>query len=191
MSAENTEVHSCDKCSKSFDSQKGLSLHETRGHGDPWHDEEKLRQLYVEQEVSSEEMARRWGCDAKTVRNNLDRYGIERRSPGFYQKKPYAKYSVEETGYCNWWDSTRIGGGIKRIAVHRLLAVTEYGFDAVAGNHVHHQNGVKWDNRPDNITVESPSEHAKSHLDEFIRSEQEGYFISPTGEKKELTGELE
>jgi len=53
----------------------------------------------------------------------------------------------------------------ERILIHRLLAIAEYGYDAVAGNDIHHKNGVKWDNRPQNIELKDPSEHAKEHYD--------------------------
>lgn len=48
--------------------------------------------------------------------------------------------------------------------VHRLLAISEYGFEAVAGNHVHHINGHKFDNRPENIEVKSEKQHLADHI---------------------------
>ncbi len=32
------------------------------------------------------------------------------------------------------------------IYIHQLLAIAEHGFDEVAGKHIHHKNGIKWDN---------------------------------------------
>ena len=51
----------------------------------------------------------------------------------------------------------------ERILIHRLLAIAEYGFDAVAGNDIHHKNGVKWDNRPSNIAPIEHGEHRSLH----------------------------
>jgi len=53
----------------------------------------------------------------------------------------------------------------KGVLVHRLLAVSEYGYEKVCNNVVHHKNEVKWDNRPDNIEVMSRTVHAKLHAD--------------------------
>jgi hypothetical protein len=55
--------------------------------------------------------------------------------------------------------------------VHRLLAIAEYGTDPVAGNHVHHKNGIKWDNRPTNIEPVNHSEHARKHANKRDRSD--------------------
>lgn len=52
------------------------------------------------------------------------------------------------------------------VRLHRLVAVAEYGFEAVAGQQVHHANRIPWDNRPENLLVLSPSEHSRLHAAE-------------------------
>jgi len=47
------------------------------------------------------------------------------------------------------------------LPIHRLVAVAEYGVEAVAGNVVHHKNGVRFDNRPDNLEVLSNADHSR------------------------------
>jgi hypothetical protein len=49
---------------------------------------------------------------------------------------------------------------------HRLLALVDNEIEEVVNNHVHHKNGVKWDNRRGNIEVLSASEHARKHQEE-------------------------
>lgn len=45
------------------------------------------------------------------------------------------------------------------IQIHRLVAIAEYGFEAVENSHVHHINSIPWDNRPSNLIPLTPSEH--------------------------------
>lgn len=59
---------------------------------------------------------------------------------------------------------------------HRLLAVAEYGFDAVEGMAVHHKNNLSWDNRPDNIELLTPREHHQLHY-ENREINEDGRFV--------------
>lgn len=43
--------------------------------------------------------------------------------------------------------------GERPVPVHKLVAVAEYGIDAVKENDVHHLNTISWDNRPENISL--------------------------------------
>lgn len=49
------------------------------------------------------------------------------------------------------------------VRLHRLLAVAEWGFEAVQGRQVHHVNRIPWDNRPENLALLTPSEHSRLH----------------------------
>jgi DNA-binding transcriptional ArsR family regulator len=57
------------------------------------------------------------------------------------------------------------------IPIHRLVAIAEYGVDAVAGREIHHKNGIKWDNRPSNLTPLDREAHARHHSFERMLSE--------------------
>ena len=46
---------------------------------------------------------------------------------------------------------------------HRAVAANKLGGKIFAGNHVHHVNGIKTDNRPSNLTVLSAADHYKIH----------------------------
>ena len=124
----------------------------------PWRDEDGLRELYHEEGASLPEIAEVMGCSYRTIWNWFDRFDIPRRkSP---QQKPVS-FESHEKGYEIWREQS--GGTNNNIRVHRLLAVSEFGFSEVAGMHVHHKNGVPWDNRPANIELVTSEEHNQLH----------------------------
>jgi DNA-binding CsgD family transcriptional regulator len=131
----------------------------------PWQDEELLRELYVQKKRSAYEIGDRLDCAAKTVLKWLRKYDIPVRgtseSVSISARRKPASYVVRKRGYVYW--STKDGNDYFDVAVHRLLAVSEYGFDELKGKHVHHKNGVTFDNRPDNIELMTPSEHHSMH----------------------------
>jgi len=78
----------CDVCGESFDSDMGVSVHKGRVHGSPLDDEEKLRELYVEEELSGYEIAERLDVGNTQVYKRLREYGIEGRSRSEAQGGP-------------------------------------------------------------------------------------------------------
>lgn len=57
---------------------------------------------------------------------------------------------------CMWVDG-------HEFRVHRLIAVAELGYEAVAGNDIHHVSQHGLDNRPSNLEAMTRSEHATTH----------------------------
>lgn len=49
------------------------------------------------------------------------------------------------------------------IMEHRLIAGQTLGRRLTSAEHVHHRNGIRHDNRPENLEVLSRSEHARHH----------------------------
>lgn len=129
-------------------------------------DAETLHQLYHGKGLSINDIADRAGVDYNTVYYWMDKHGIERREKSKALRDehsiPYANYRTNERGR-SYWRSHNSDRSDDYVLVYRLLAVSEYGFEAVADNHVHHKNGIPWDNRPDNIEVLSPENHARVH----------------------------
>jgi hypothetical protein len=154
----------CPVCGREFPSKVSLGSHKAAGHDKPWMQKENLVTEYVEKERSSYDLADEWGCDSKTIRNWLHRFGIETREAKDYNRNERAHYEIQVDGYARWYDYYGKSRG-KSVAVHRLLAVAEYGFDTVCEMHVHHKNGVKWDNRAENLSLMTPSEHARAHYE--------------------------
>jgi len=127
-----------------------------------YRDEKRLRELYWENKMSAAEIAERSDVSETTIYDWMRRHGIERRP-----RTPKASFSTTEDGYEYWqaWNPER--GQSDWVPVHRLVAVAEYGFDAVCDNQVHHATGIKWDNRPSNLILSSASEHAKRHQEDW------------------------
>lgn len=128
-------------------------------------DEDLMRRLYLQNEMSQAEIAERLGCANSTVSNWLDEHGIEKRSRSEAAQLAYGGdpvyYWTRSDGREIWthcFESEH-----SNVYVHRLLAVAKFGFDAVSENNVHHLNEHKWDNRHENIGLMSHGEHSGYH----------------------------
>lgn len=141
----------------------------------PWRDEEKLRELYVEEQLSMRRIGDKLGCSTQTVKNWLDKHDIETRERSFRQNP--GSFGV----YVNNWGHVHIHHGYKgeqwSVFVHRLIAVAEHGVDEVKDKHVHHKNGVPWDNRPGNIEPLSQMDHSAEHHHSDMGWRDEGRLI--------------
>jgi len=136
----------------------------------PWRDAETLRELYWDEELAIHEIAAELGCGETTVARWMERHGVERRKVGAAGREARrvgrATFYTDTSGYEMW--AARCGYETENVHVHRLVAVAEYGFDAVAGKVVHHGAGQEesttpWDNRPENLAVMTDSEHKSLH----------------------------
>jgi len=128
----------------------------------PWKDENKLRELYHGEKLTKAEVARRLDCSTSTIDHWFEKFGIETKKR--YKGNLYASFKTDETGHEVWVSTihSRMSGS-HTYPVHRLLAVAEYGFEAVKDMHVHHKNEIPWDNRVGNIQLLTGSEHRKEH----------------------------
>jgi len=126
-------------------------------------DKEWLKEQYYEKERTTTEMADECDTVAVVILEWMERHGLERRSKG-RRRKEYALFRTHashpgENAYEMWFDT--MNNNVVR--VHRLVAVAEYGFEAVKDKAVHHKNEIPWDNRPENLEPLTFSEHAKTH----------------------------
>lgn len=139
----------------------------------PWQDAETLRELYHEKGMTTREIADELECNNSTVSRWMNKHEIEARdnwragvdAAAEANRVERVKMRTHERGYeywghTEWEDDERVS---KIVYVHRLQAVAEFGYDAVAGKSVHHENGVPWDNRPDNLELMTRSEHQNEH----------------------------
>ena len=146
----------------------------------PWRDRCLMRTLYVDADKSSYEIGELVGCAHNTVSKWLRRHEIETETnPGVEaaqaaKRKAHASLSVTGHGYEDF-KSHNSDGTTDHLKHHRLLAVAEYGFDALCGSAVHHKNGIPWANWPDNIEIMPDSEHRAHHAAERERN-RDGTF---------------
>lgn len=110
--------------------------------------------------MTQQQIADRLGCTRRTIAEWFSRHGIEARKGR--PRRPWVYYETHSTGYEHWQDDCLPSRG-KVCKVHRLAAVAWFGWDAIQGKHVHHDNGIPWDNREENLELLTPSEHMKHH----------------------------
>lgn len=133
----------------------------------PYTDEFLLRDLYETQELSVAEIAEILECSETTVRNYMRWFGIECRN-GVDRDPSPAWFGTRPDGYECWND------GHQTVYVHRLVAVAEWGFEAVASGVIHHKNQIQWDNRPENLhPFESNSAHIRHHARPSTHEDQQ------------------
>lgn len=142
----------------------------------PWRDEDELRRLYHGERMSANEISKLFGCTDKTVGDWIDRLGIEKRShskaTSLGVKQTHPTFMIDDRGY-ELVQSVHMGE-VSRVRIHRLIAMSVYGFDTVLKNDVHHENGVKWDNRPSNLSPKQPGDHSRDHACEYWEKEHDG-----------------
>ena len=139
----------------------------------PWQEKRLLDAAYTGLGMTTRECAQFLGCTNGTISRYLNEYGIETRenwkagskAGGEASRVEYVQLRTLPSGYEYW--GARIEGVMRILYVHRLLAISESGVDAVAENDVHHKNGIPWDNRPENIEILDPAEHRGMHSQEY------------------------
>lgn len=156
----------CDHVSKSG---QGRASHERANHPNeklaPYKDEEKLRELYLDRNMSTVDIAEVFNCGKGTIQNWLRNYKIPIRNPSEAKIKSALKdppyIGTNENGYLICHHEHR--GEDYQFVIHRLIMVAEHGFKSLYGKSVHHKNEIPWDNRPGNLKLMESKEHKSHH----------------------------
>jgi len=130
-------------------------------------DPEYLKEKYHNEGLSARQIADEFDINTSVILRLMEKHGIDRR--GHEEKikgrrnwawNEYVPCSINSTGYRSWTHT--YGGETTQFPVHRLVAISEHGVDAVKGKHIHHKNGFKIDNRPENLEPVDPVTHARN-----------------------------
>jgi hypothetical protein len=139
--------------------------------GDPaqrsYTNEQFLRSL-CDDDVTLGELADVCECAPATVRYYLRHYGLTTgtEQAGAPDRSP-VPLRTRRDGYEYWKP------GHRSVLVHRLLAVAEWGFEAVADRIVHHCTEIPWDNRPSQLQLfESHRAHMRWHGRPVVTDDQ-------------------
>lgn len=105
------------------------------------------------------EMADELNCALSSIHRWMDKHDIDRDPHP--REQPLSISHDHEWGYEMF--QAQVNGKNKTFKHHRLLAYRDHDLDELDGMHVHHENRIPWDNRPDNLQLIEPGEHTKLH----------------------------
>lgn len=143
-----------------------------KGVEQPWRDPEILHRLYWHEKMDQRDIAEELGCGPTSVGQGMRDKNVPRRTHAeafAVGQHHYEKLHCNLKGGQVGWHGV---GGI--VLVHRLMAVAEWGFEAVRDMHIHH--GVEgggpnnlpavqlgWANWPGNLELIRNEDHLREH----------------------------
>jgi len=129
------------------------------------HNEEWLREQYIDNRRSMKDIAGEVDMTPSGVKKWIDNFDIETRSSAEHYRYQPASFFTAFNGYETV--STKLNYESHTAKVHQLVMIAEGANPAkVFSNgryHIHHENGIYWDNRPENLELKAAKVHGSDH----------------------------
>ena len=135
---------------------------------------EWLAEQYHGKGRSLKDIANECDVNAVTIMNWMERHNIPRRSYSDHLRKPKVSRIKIERGYIRLSSRRPNSNGQDSVFEHQLVAIAN-GADphkvfSDGEYQCHHKNGIRWDNRPENIELLSGKDHADEHWPKRVRT---------------------
>lgn len=173
------QVKGASCCSRTCASQLRLGKNSRPGYLKHHLDEAEIERLYVEEKMAPYMIGERFNVAHQTITDRLKKRGVQLRTLG-----EAIKLTVKKGSDCHWWKGGKrkdhngyivirdpghrlanVGGYVKE---HHLAWEKANGKELPKGWIVHHLNGIRDDNRPENLVA----------LDRHIHTERENGLIA-------------
>jgi predicted DNA-binding protein YlxM (UPF0122 family) len=132
----------------------------------------ELHDMYWDESLSMSDIADKFYVCRETVSKWLDELDIEKRNSHeagvLANGRTHPNFKIDSHGYPVCISNNSKTGNCDRIAIHQLVTIADgespYDiFGSGYGKCVHHINGCKIDNRPENLETMEWSSHVEKH----------------------------
>lgn len=139
----------------------------------PYTDKSWLQTQYVGKGRSMSDIATDCGVSAAIILKWLRRFEIDTRDANHHHRVSPVSVIFRPEGYVSI--RAKCNGEIDRVYAHQLVAIANgadpYKVFSDGEWHCHHKNGIRYDNRPENIEFKTGEDHLREHSKERVRTD--------------------